>query len=338
MEVYLEMSHNNSKLSSAELSFLWNTYLADSMSICVFTYFLKHIDDKETEQLVTHALDISQQHIEIIRGIFSEEGIQVPVGFTKKDVNLKAGRLFSDVFYLKYLKHMTNGGLATYGRILQHIYRQDIRAFFSKCLTSTIELYNEITSVLMEKGIDTRPPTIPYPNKIEFIHKQSFLLEGLGRRKALTGEEVNQLHFNIQTNHLGAVLATAFAQITTSNKVQKYIVRGKEIALKHIKVFSDYLKNNSLPIPMSFENEVTASTESPFSDKLLMFHYSIMIYSGVGNYGAAIAASRRSDLVVDYSRLTGEILKFAEDGINIMIANEWLEQPPLAIDRESLQK
>ncbi|WP_307311316.1 DUF3231 family protein [Neobacillus driksii] len=39
------------------------------------------------------------------------------------------------------MKHMTNGGLATYGRVLQHIYRHDIRAFFSKCLTSIIELY-----------------------------------------------------------------------------------------------------------------------------------------------------------------------------------------------------
>lgn len=233
---------------------------------------------------------------------------------------------------------MTNGGLVTYGRVLQHIYRQDIRAFFSKCLTSTIELYNEVTQVLLEKGLDTRPPSIPYPQEIEYIHKQSFLLEGFGRREALTGEEVNQLHFNIQTNHLGTALAIAFSQVTESNKVHNYVLRGKEIALKHIKVFSDYLENNSLPIPMSFDHEVTDSKQSPFSDKLMLFHFALMIYSGVGNYGAAISASRRSDLVVDFSRLLTEILKFAEDGINIMIANEWLEQPPLALVRKDLAK
>jgi hypothetical protein len=334
----MENNHEHIKLTSAELAYLWNTYQVDSMSICVFKYFLENIEDNQIKTLMTHALDISQQHIEMIRGIFSEEEIQVPEGFTENDVNLKVKRLFTDVFYLKYMKHMTNGGLATYGRILQHIYRHDIRAFFSKCLTSTTELYNEVTQALLEKGLDTRPPSIPYPQKIEYIHKQSFLLEGLGRREALTGEEVNMLHFNIQTNHLGTCLATAFSQVTESNRVRNYILRGKDIALKQIKVFNDYLENNSFPIPMSFDHEVTDSKQTPFSDKLMMFHFSLMIYSGVGNYGAAISASRRSDLVVDYSRLTTEILKFAEDGVNIMIANEWLEQPPLALDRKDLAK
>jgi len=330
----MERNHDHIKLTSAELAYLWNTYLGDSLSVCVFKYFLEHMEDEETKSLATHALDVSQQHIEMIRGVFSDEGIQVPEGFTEKDVNLKAKRLFTDVFYLRYMKHMVNGGLTMQGRILQHIYRHDIRAFYSKCLTSTIELYNEVTQVLLEKGLDTRPPSIPYPQKIEYVHKQSFLLEGLGRRKALTGEEVNQLHFNTQTNHLGAALATAFSQVTDSNKVRSYFLRGKDIALKHVNVFSDYLENNSLPIPMSFDHEVTDSTESPFSNKLMMFHFSMMIYSGITNYGAAISASRRSDLVVDYSRLNAEVLKFAEDGVNMMVANEWLEQPPLAIVRK----
>ncbi|MBT2756872.1 DUF3231 family protein [Mesobacillus foraminis] len=334
----MENNHDHIKLTSAELSYLWNTYLADSMSVCVFKYFLEHIEDNQIKVLVSHALDVSQQHIEMIHGIFSDEDIEVPVGFTEKDVNLKAKRLFSDVFYLKYMKHMSNGGLAIYGRILQHIYRKDIRAFFSKCITSTMELYNEVTQVMLEKGLDTRPPTIPYPQKNEFIHKQSFVLELLGKREALTGEEVNQLHFNIQTNQLGSGLGTAFSQVTSSNKVRNYFLRGKDIALKHIKVFSDYLENNSLPIPMSFDHHVTESIEAPFSDKLMMFHFSLMIYSGITNYGAAIAASRRSDLVVDYSRLTTENLKFAEDGVNIMIENEWMEQPPLAIARKNKAK
>lgn len=334
----MEHNHEKIKLTSAELSYLWSTYLADSMSVCVFKYYLQHVEDDEIKILVNHALDLSQQHIEIIQGFFLNEDIQVPEGFTQKDVNLKAKRLFTDVFYIKYIKHMLNGGLSAYGRILQHIYRKDIRAFFSKCLTSTIELYNKVTQLMLEKGLDTRPPTIPYPQKIEYVHKQSFVLEVLGKRGALTGEEANQLHFNIQTNHLGTGLGTAFSQVTRSNKVRSYFLRGKDIALKHIKLFSDYLENNSLPIPMSFDHEVTESNESPFSDKLMMFHFSLMIYSGVTNYGAAISASRRSDLVVDYSRLTAEILKFAEDGVNIMIENEWMEQPPLAIARKNQSK
>jgi len=333
----MESSHSNIKLTSAELSSLWNTYIADTMSICVFKYFLTHIDDIDIKTILKHASDLSQQHIEIIQGIFRNEGIQVPKGFTEQDVNLHAGRLFTDVFYLRYLKHMVNGGITTYSRMLHHIYREDIRVFYSKGLTSTIELNNEIAQMLLEKGLDTRPPIIPYPNEIEFVQKQSFLWEVLGRRDALTGEEISELHFNIQTNQIGRSLATAFTQVVESKKVREYILRGKDIALKHIKVFSDYLENNSLPIPMSFDYEVTDSKEAPFSDKLIMYHFCMLMYSGIGNYGISISASRKSDLIVDFTRLVAEILKYAEDGINIMIANKWLEQPPLAISRKDLE-
>ncbi|WP_163580525.1 DUF3231 family protein [Gracilibacillus saliphilus] len=334
----MENNHENVKLTAAETSYLWNTYMGDSMAICVFKYFLEHIEDEDVKSILNHALDLSQEHVVMIEDMFTKEGIQIPQGFTEQDVNLKAKRLFSDVFYLKYMKNMAKGGLETYGRIVSNIYRQDVRSFFSKCLTSTIELDTELSRLLLEKGIAMRPPSIPYPQKLEFVQKQSFLLEGLGRREALTGAEIANLHANIQTNQLGTSIAVAFSQVAQSKKILNFLLRGQDIALKHIKVFSSYLEMNSLPVPMSFDQEVTDSTESPFSDKLMLFHFGLMIYAGIGNYGVAISESRRSDLVVDYSRLVAEVLKFSEDFANIMIANEWLEQPPLAANRKDLAK
>ncbi len=330
--------HNLIKLTSAELSYLWATYLSDSMAICVFKYFLEHIEDEDIKALVVHALELSEEHVNFIKEVFSKEKIQIPQGFTEADVNLKAKRLFFDVFYLRYIRNMSKGGLVTYGRVLQNVYRQDIRSFFSKCLTNTIELDTDATVLLLEKGLVQRPPIIPYPEKLEFVHKQSFLLEGLGRRAELTGSEITNLYANIQTNYLGVCLATAFSQVAKSDKVRKYFLRGKEISLKHIKVFGDYLEMASLPLPASLEQEVSESKETPFSDKIMMFHFSLMIYAGVGNYGVSIAESQRSDLVLDYTRLVAEVLKFSEDGANIMIANEWLEQPPLSADRRVLSK
>jgi hypothetical protein len=308
------------------------------MSACVLKYFLEHIDDEKVKKIVTHSLDLSQQHIEIISGIFSDEGIQIPQGFTEQDVNLEARRLFSDVFYLRYIHSMAKGGLVTYGRVLQNIYRHDIHSFFAKCLTSTIELKTEVTELLLEKGLAVRPPFIPHPQEVKYVHKQSFILEGLGRRESLTGAEVTNLHANIESNRLGSAMALAFSQVAKSDKVRKYVLRGKEIALKHINVFSSYLENRSLPVPMSIDQEVTESSESPFSDKVMMYHFGIMIYAGIGNFGVAISESQRSDLVVDYSRLSAEILKFSEDGVNLMIAKEWLEQPPLTSDRKDVAK
>ena len=334
----MERKQGHIKLCAAELNYLGTSYLADSMSVCMLKYFLENIEDEDIKSIVTHSLDLSQQHIEMIRGIFSDEGIQIPQGFTEKDVNLKAKRLFSDIFYLRYIHNMVKGGLVTYGRVLQNIYREDIHSFYSKCMTSILELKTQTTQLLLEKGLAVRPPFIPYPQKIEFVQRQSFILEGLGRRESLTGTEVTNLHANVETNQLGTSLATAFSQVAKSDKVRKYILRGKEIALKHIKVFRSYLEMNSLPVPMSFDQEITDSTESPFSDKLMMFQFSLMIYAGIGNYGISISESQRTDLVVDYSRLTVEILKFSEDGVNLMIANEWLEQPPLSANRRDLAK
>ncbi|MCM3575108.1 DUF3231 family protein [Mesobacillus subterraneus] len=334
----MDSTHNSMKMTAAEISYLWTTYQSDTMSICVLKYFLQHLDDSDIKALVNHALDLSYQHVEIIKELFVHERIAVPQGFTDQDVNLKAERLFSDILYLKYIKNMAGGGLSGYSRMLPNIYRKDIKSFYSKALTSSMELENKATLILLEKGLATRPPFIPYPDKVEFIQKQSFFLEGLGRRGALTGTEVTHLHFNIETNQLGAALSTGFSQTAQNKQARNYFIRGKEIALKHTKVFRDYLEKHSLPAPAGIEPEVTESTEPVFSDKLMMFHFSVMIYAGIGNYGIAISESQRSDLVIDYSRLNAEILKYSEDGINILVANEWLEQPPLSIDRQNLSK
>lgn len=334
----MESNHSTIKMTAAELSFLWATYLNDTMSICVLHYFLQNIEDPEIKILVEHALELSQQHVAKIKEMFINENISVPQGFTEQDVNLKSERMFSDIFYLKYIKNMAGGGLGGYSRMLVSIYREDVKTFYSKALTSALELERKATLLALKKGVATRPPYIPYPQKVEFIHKQSFFLEGFGRRASLSGTEISHLHLNIETNQLGASISTGFSQAAKTKKVKNYFLRGKEIAIKHQRVFKDYLEKNSLPAPPGFEQEVTPSIDSPFSEKLMMFHFSLMIYAGIGNYGIAISESQRSDLVVDYSRLNAEVLKYSEDGINIMIANEWLEQPPLSVDRKDLTK
>lgn len=325
------------KLTSAEISSLWSAFLGDSMTVCVLKYFLQHIEDLEIKSLLNFALERSQEHIEIIEDIFITEGIPVPQGFTESDMNLRAKRLFSDKFYLYYLKQMAKGGLVSNGRIVSNIYRSDILSYFSKCLTTSLELNNKVTEVLLEKGLAIRPPYIQYHKEVEFAQKQSFIWEGLGKRP-ITGLEATTLYANIQTNQLGSSLAVGFSQVAQSKKVKDFFIRGREISLKHIRVFSDYLTQNYLPIPMAFDQEVTDSKEAPFSDKLMTYHFNMMIVAGIANYGAAISESQRSDFAVDYSRLIGEVLKYEEDGVNIMIANQWLEQPPLALNRKDLAK
>lgn len=90
----MESSHSSIKMTAAEVSYLWATYLSDSLSICVFKYFLENVDDPGIKSLIDHAIDLSQQHIEMIENMFTEEDIKIPQGFTDQDENLKAGSLF----------------------------------------------------------------------------------------------------------------------------------------------------------------------------------------------------------------------------------------------------
>ncbi|WP_019412961.1 DUF3231 family protein [Paenisporosarcina sp. TG20] len=323
------------RLTSAEISYLWEAYLNESMSVCVYKYLLFHIKDTNIKSLAEKVLAGSQEYVNSIHGILTSEEIQVPQGFTDEDVNLKAKRLFSDNFCLYYIRNMISLGLSGDAISLTTIYRQDILSLNSNNLINLIKLNSETSQIILEKGLTIRPPYIPYPTEIEFIHKQSFILELLGTRP-LTSQEVTTLYVNILSNNIGLCISFGFAQITDSKEVRDYFLRGKEIGTKHLKVFSDYLEKHSLPVtmPMAINQDVTDSSESPFSDKLLMFHYLMMMGSGASNYGNAIATSMRSDLVVDFSRLMTETMKFNEDGMNIMIKNSWFERPPLASYRE----
>ncbi|MFD0048075.1 hypothetical protein ACFVHQ_01840 [Actinomycetes bacterium NPDC127524] len=75
---------------------------------------------------------------------------------------------------------MTKGGLVTHGLALGNLHRLDIRSFL---LTSSIELDNEVSEILLEKGLATRPPNIPYPQEVDVIEKHSFFMSGLAGKE-----------------------------------------------------------------------------------------------------------------------------------------------------------
>lgn len=66
----------------------------------------------------------------------------------------------------------------------------------------------------------------------------------------------------------------------------------------------------------------------------MLYHVVSLVSTAAGFYGAALSVVQRRDLAAEYTRLIGEIGLYAEDGINLMIKNGWLEQPPMAEDRK----
>ncbi|QVY63662.1 DUF3231 family protein [Cytobacillus gottheilii] len=326
------------RLTSTELGGLWANYIADSMFICVYKYYLAKVEDDEIKQIIEHALDLAQQHVQVVTKIFKEEGHAIPLGFTENDVHVDAARLFSDEFFLIFTKQMTKGALVTYGAALPHVFRNDIREHFMSCISSTMELFNETTDLLLSKGLEVRSPYIPYLQEVDMVEKQHFLAGWWGKQRPLTALEITHLYSNIQTNHMGTATITAFGQVAKNSDVRNYFKRGKEISKSQIQVIINYLHENDLPAPVTWDAEVYDSTESPFSDKLMLFMISMMTAAGMGNYGTALSASPRRDIAADYVRFQGEIGLYAEDGLNLQIKHAWLERPPHAADRDQLMK
>lgn len=332
------MAEDQVKLNSAEISNLWATYQASTMVICGVKYFLKTVKDDDLHTILKYALDYNQKRVQTIAQFLNTEHYPIPVGFTDQDVDLEAPKLYSDKIILLYMMNMGRFSLTGESMLFSFSARDDVAAFYSECLVQSKELADKGRKLALQKGLFIRPPYIPIPKQVDFVKKQSFLTGWFGNRRPLLGVEIANLVYNAERNALGEALITGFSQVAKSKEVRQYMLRGREISSKHFEVFSSVLHEGHLSSAQNLTSEVTDSTTSPFSDKLMTFHIAGLVASGIGQYGAAMSTSPRHDLGAMYTRLVVEIAKYSEDGANIMIDKGWMEQPPKAADRDDLAK
>ncbi|WP_367576324.1 DUF3231 family protein [Shouchella shacheensis] len=316
----------NVRLTSAEITQLWTAYMNDTALICQLNYFLAKVEDEEVKPIIQHTVDVTNGHIETLTGIFNKENYPIPYGFKMdEDVDITAPRLFSDAYVLDYLYVMGRISLQAYSISVGLSARNDIYSYFNDCLREMTEIIRETKDVLLSKGLYLRPPYLETPDSIDFVKSQSFLTGYFGERRPLLGTEIVNLFSNFQRNAIGSATMIGYSQVAKSKEVRTFMVKGKEIAKSHFGVFGSIMKEDDLPIPQTWETEVTSSTTYIFSDKLIMFMTTALIGLSVGYYGTSMAMSPRRDLGVQYSKLSLEILRYAEDGANILIKNGWMD-------------
>lgn len=327
------------KLTSAEITNLWNTYMNDSGVICHLQHELNNVEDLQIKPLLQNALDISKSHIKRVTEILNNESYPVPHGFKLgEDVDVTAPKLFSDSYSLIAANQLGKVGMNAYSMALSVVTREDVYTFFSACLRESNEIIKKTNELLLSKGLYIKSPYLPTPENIDFVKKKSFLAGYFGEKRPLTGTEITNLYTNFQRNALGSATMIGYSQVADNSDVTEYLIRGKEIAQKHCEIFGSYLNENDLPSPSTWDTEVTDSTTNTFSDRKMMFYSTSLSAISVGYYGVSISMSPRRDIGVTYSRLVGEILKYADDGAKIMIKYGWLEEPPRALDRDELAK
>ncbi len=133
-------------------------------------------------------------------------------------------------------------------------------------------------------------------------------------------------------------LSIGFSQVTQSKEVRKFLKSTQKSSDQQIQALTKLLHGDNLPVPMSWESEVTTSQESPFSDKLMLYHIGFLLQSSQAYHGSGLASAMRVDLVTTYESIILKNLMITKEWFNLMTKNNWLEEPPLAPDRKKIAK
>lgn len=333
------MDKSKIKLTSAEIAALWSTYIQNTATICFYKHFLQGVDDPQIKPIVQEALKLAEEVVQKIIEILKSETFPVPKGFTDEDNNLTAPALYTDLFALSFIYRGGQMIMTYYADALSKVGRQDIVEFYQGCLTQTVNLYKKSLTLMLEKGIYDRPPKMDYPEHADIIKQEPSLMSNLlGKTRPLNAIELSELFFAIERNGIGLVLIMGLLQASKDKEIKEFLLKGKKLSQKQIDQFNKFLKmNDGFEIhPVTLE--VTNSTVSPFSERLMLFFITVSNQVGIQAMATAISVSMRSDLSLKYAKFIAEIMAYADEGKDLLIKRGWLEQPPLSTDRESLYK
>ncbi|WP_017754060.1 DUF3231 family protein [Calidifontibacillus oryziterrae] len=328
-------TNSTEPLTSSEMGKLWATYMGNSKSKCILSYFLQHVEDEDIRTLLENAYNLSVDFIETIKGIFEKENFPIPKGFDEEDVNLSAPRLFQDEFYVHYIKYTAKAGASIYNVAFPLVYRNDVKEFYNYCIDSTKALMDQTKEILMNKGFIIKPPIIPVPEKVVFAHND-FLNGFFGHVRPMQALEIAHLYDNIENNVTSKALIMSFAQVAQNEKIRDLFKRGENLTHRNLERYMKKLSNENLPAPPYLDHLVTTSSFSPFSDKIMVSHKMDMFSMKIRAFGNSAAVTARHDLGLLYSRSLLNIQAFVEDAAEIYIENGWMEKPPHAADRDHI--
>lgn len=332
------VQHNLSNImpTAPEIGYLWSSYLAESMAVCMLKYFNAKSKDPDYKPIFQQALEVSSNRLTSMENIFNTLSHPIPEAFGEKDVDINARQLYSESFQLVYTKLQTRYVLQNYTQAYTLATRTDIRDFFSECISTARDIHQKATDIMLAKGVFVKPPFISTPDRNNYVHDKSFYGSIWGHKRPLNALEVSYIFDDIYSKLTLETLNLGFRQVVKDEKIKNYLIRGNKITDKQAEVLGDILENEDLPIPKTFDYEVTTSKESPFSDRLILFHYTVVLAYTILGYGYALTNSVRKDVSTTFIRLISELLEFAKDGTDLMIEHNWLERPPEATDRSEL--
>ncbi|QVY62634.1 DUF3231 family protein [Cytobacillus gottheilii] len=332
------MKNEQMKLTSSEIGSLWGEYINGTATDIVNKYMYSIIEDEAIKAIFHEAIQTFESQKELIKTFIEKEGFPVPIGFNETDLFPGKQRLFTDAFCLNYLNIMTLHGLLGHSTSLGVSVRKDLRQFYDSCDDAAKDMYHKTTDLLLEKGLFQRDPLYYAYDHPTFISSKDFKDGFFGKGRTLSAIEIISISLNLKKSIMAKTLSIAFSQIAQAKEVKKFLRDSEKTADGQIKTLAKILQADNLPVPKSWETEVTQSNDSPFSDKLIMYHTGFLFQAAQNYHGAGLASSMRSDLIATYEATILQNLLVTKDWFDIMVKNKWLEQPPLAPNRKEISK
>jgi hypothetical protein len=330
------VDENKLKLTSSEIGTLWGEYVNGTMTDVVNRYMVSIIEDEPIKAIFEDAINTFEKQKRQIVTFMENEGFPIPIGFTESDLFKGKPRLFTDIFCLNYLHIMTLHGLLGHSTSLAVSVRKDLRDFYDSCDNDAKQMYHQTIELLLEKGNFQRDPLFYPAQNPQYITSQDFTDGFFGKGRKLAATELISISLNLKKSIMAKTLSIAFSQVAQTKEVRKFLTDSEKTADQQIKTFTKIMQADNLPVPKSWETEVTTSTDSPFSDKLMLYHIGFLFQAAQNYHGAGLASSMRTDLVTAYEGTILKNLMITKKWFDLMVQNKWFEQPPLAPNREEI--
>jgi hypothetical protein len=332
------MLDEKSPLSSSEIGTLWLTYMEKTLILRITEYFLEKTEDQEAKNILGMCWQEVNYYTDLMKMVFEQQGIAVPIGFNNQDVNLEAPKLFDNGFDIMLLRVLKKMSMGLYTISMNMSYRVDVMTIYEGLTAATQKLYKLATLYLLRKGILTLPPKVTMPKTTEFIKSNEYL-EGLNpfsQKRTLNLIELGILHQGIEGNNVGFQLMTGFSQSAQDKEVKEYCIKGMKLAKKQIQTFEEMLLKSNVHFSATSGSTVTTSTIPPFSDKLLM--HCIAFLNGFAIVGMSFGTffSLRKDITMQSTLIAKDVFFYGQEGINLMIKKGWFEEPPQMEDRSQI--
>lgn len=318
------------KLTPAEISNLWNSYVTNTMGIWVSRHFIATTQDENVKKMLKFAETISIKEAQQSKAFLEKAGQPLPQPFDENDVKVNAKPLFTDVYVVLLKYSLLQAAMTVYSLALNTSARSDIRHFYSKCIDNSKELFNLCADIMADKGLQQPEIHLPAPDYIEKVDSQKYLKGWFTDKRPINALEIGQIIYNYRTTEIHKEFIKGAAQVTKSKELKKHFEHGVEIFQKHLEVFQSILSENGLPKLPTWESEILDTNSSPFSDRLMCYKHAALTSQASARYGASLSCVMRKDIGAHFMLLMGETLRFGEDAAILMIQHKFLDQLPMA--------